>query len=364
MSLKIKNISASIVKLGLAKPYTISYKTVTDVDCLYLEVTAENGEFGLGASNVSHYVVGETNADALADFSEDKVSKFIGKDLMGFHGVIDEMYECFTKVGARTALDIAFHDLYCKHLGVSVAEFYGQKIPKLLTSVTIGIMSLEETLAEAKAFIADGFKNLKIKLGESYEKDIARIRHLRENISADIFIRIDANRGWSKEETLQFHTDTQSLNIELVEQPMHQDVDDEMRTFPDDLKKLIAADESLVSPQDALKLIGDNPACGIFNIKIMKCAGITKAREIATIAKNAGIDLMWGCNDESLISITAALHMALACGNTKYLDLDGSFDLARAIDEGGFILEDGYPYYDRLILANYHIYSIFGHVYS
>ena len=51
---------------------------------------------------------------------------------------------------------------------------------------------------------------------------------------------------------------------------------------------------------------------------------------------------MWGCMDESIISISAALHAAFACPNTKYIDLDGSFDLKRDVVEGGFNLENGY----------------------
>ena len=50
---------------------------------------------------------------------------------------------------------------------------------------------------------------------------------------------------------------------------------------------------------------------------------------------------MWGCMDESAISIAAALHGALACPATRYLDLDGSLDLARDVASGGFVLEDG-----------------------
>ena len=50
---------------------------------------------------------------------------------------------------------------------------------------------------------------------------------------------------------------------------------------------------------------------------------------------------MWGCNDESCVSITAALHVALACSTTRYLDLDGSFDLASDVATGGFDLADG-----------------------
>jgi L-alanine-DL-glutamate epimerase-like enolase superfamily enzyme len=74
----------------------------------------------------------------------------------------------------------------------------------------------------------------------------------------------------------------------------------------------------------------------------MKCGGIQGAQEIANVAHSAGIDLMWGCNDESIVSITAALHVAFAQPHTKYIDLDGSFDLAQDVVSGGFVLEDGY----------------------
>ncbi len=80
---------------------------------------------------------------------------------------------------------------------------------------------------------------------------------------------------------------------------------------------------------------------GIFNIKMMKCGGIVSALKMADMAHLAGIDLMWGCNDGSIVSISAALHTALACPATKYLDLDGSFDLEKDVAKGGFILKDG-----------------------
>jgi L-alanine-DL-glutamate epimerase-like enolase superfamily enzyme len=74
----------------------------------------------------------------------------------------------------------------------------------------------------------------------------------------------------------------------------------------------------------------------------MKCGGILGAQEIANIAQHANIELFWGCNDESIMSITAALHIAYACSNTRYLDLDGSLDLAEDLVTGGFRIEDGH----------------------
>ena len=73
----------------------------------------------------------------------------------------------------------------------------------------------------------------------------------------------------------------------------------------------------------------------------MKCGGVRPALRIAAIAEAAGVELMGGCMDESVVSIAAALHAAFASPATRYLDLDGSLDLARDVATGGFVLEDG-----------------------
>jgi len=117
---------------------------------------------------------------------------------------------------------------------------------------------------------------------------------------------------------------------------------DAMRSLPEHVRKRLAADETMLVARDALTLIEPPRACGIFNIKLMKCGGVRAALRIADIADTAGIELMWGCMDESIVSISAALHAALASPATRYLDLDGSLDLARDVVKGGFVLKDGY----------------------
>ena len=117
-----------------------------------------------------------------------------------------------------------------------------------------------------------------------------------------------------------------------------------MKQLPQEIRTVIAADESLLTPKNALELIAPPVASGIFNIKLMKCGGVSQALKIADIGQQAGIDLFWGCNDEGIVSITAALHTAFACANTKYIDLDGSLDLGRDEVKGGFILKDGVMY--------------------
>ena len=114
-----------------------------------------------------------------------------------------------------------------------------------------------------------------------------------------------------------------------------------LQQLPEQIRARLAADESLHHPKDATKLLAPQPACGIFNIKLMKCGGIFRGRQIASIAEAASIPLMWGCNNESRLSLSAALHAAFSCPNTQYLDLDGDLDLVRDPAQGGYRIQNG-----------------------
>jgi L-alanine-DL-glutamate epimerase-like enolase superfamily enzyme len=245
---------------------------------------------------------------------------------------------------ACAALDIALYDAFTKFLDVPLVKFLGQKIQSLPTSNTIGIKNVEETLKEAQEYGERGFKVLKVKLGIDLAEDIERIVKLREKFGKKFTIRIDANQGYDLAKTIEFYNKTKHLDVELIEQPLPAKEIDSMRQLPAEIRKILAADESLLTPKSALEIVKPPVATGIFNIKLMKCGGISQGLKIAEIGLHEGIDLFWGCNDESIISITAALHLAFSCSNTKYIDLDGSLDLARDVVKGGFILRDGVMY--------------------
>jgi L-alanine-DL-glutamate epimerase-like enolase superfamily enzyme len=242
---------------------------------------------------------------------------------------------------ARAAVDMALHDLCARSEGVPLVDLFGRCHDALPTSVTIGISSVEETIAEAEEHLGHGFRYLKVKTGRSFDEDVERLTRLRERVGPDVSIRIDANQGYTVEEARSLGDLDGDLHLELIEQPLPATSDSELRHLPSSIRRIIAADESLQGEKDAHILAEGPPACGIFNIKLMKCGGIRPALAIAEIAQSAGIDLMWGCNDESVVSIAAALHAAYACPKTRYLDLDGSFDLARDPAKGGFVVEEG-----------------------
>ena len=51
--------------LALTKPYTIAYKTIAEVENVFLLITLENGVVGVGSSNPDLEVVGESPSDVL-----------------------------------------------------------------------------------------------------------------------------------------------------------------------------------------------------------------------------------------------------------------------------------------------------------
>lgn len=340
--MKIKSIKTWNADLVNTKPYTIAFKTVDEVINAFVEITLEDGTTGIGAGAPSEYVTKEPLESTIATLTESNLQFLVGRDISEINQLIFEANEKFPRNPAVVAaVDIALHDAFTKFLKVPLVKYLGQKIKSMATSNTIGIKNVAETLKEAEEYGQRGFKILKVKLGIDLAEDIERIEQLRKKFGKKFVIRIDANQGYDIDKTIEFYNKTKHLDVELIEQPLPAKDVAGLRKLPDDIRKTVAADESLLSPKDALELVKPPRAAGIFNIKLMKCGGISNALKIATIAQQEGVELFWGCNDESIVSITAALHVAFACQNTKYIDLDGSLDLGKDVVKGGFILNDG-----------------------
>ncbi len=334
----IDAIDVSLEKIALTKPYSISYKTTSSIKNLVVKIVLNNGVYGLGAASVSKYVVGIDTEGSYKNALAYKQG-LVGKNISSFFQITDLIEkELSNDPGSRAAFNIALHDAFCKNSNISLSKFLGRKIDPLPTSVTVGIKGVEETIEEIEEYCSAGFRYIKIKLGQQIDQDIERVLKTQEKFKNSIIIRVDANQGWSFDDTIKFFNAVG--NVELIEQPLKASETEECLGFSKELKKIIALDESIVTPENAITFSSKDYA-GIFNIKLMKCGGISAAREIASTALAKGIDLMWGCNDESIISISAALNVALSYPNTKYLDLDGSFDLAKDIVVGGFEIKDG-----------------------
>src|SRR5688572_23819735 len=235
--MKIKDIKVWNADLGNTKPYTIAFKTVDQVRNAFVEIVLENGVTGIGSGNPSEYVTGEHLDQTIEALQEKNLDFLIGRDIREMNQLLFEVLQKFPKnPAARAALDIALHDAFTKYLDIPLVKFLGQKIKTLPTSNTIGIKNVEETMKEAIDYDQKGFKVLKVKLGKDLEEDIERLVKLREYFGKRMIIRIDANQGYTGQQTLDFFNRTKSLDIELIEQPLPAKMVKEMKDLPEEIK--------------------------------------------------------------------------------------------------------------------------------
>jgi L-alanine-DL-glutamate epimerase-like enolase superfamily enzyme len=337
---KITAVEVEHRRLPLTKPYTISRETIVDVELSIVKIRA-GGLCGFGCASPAVEVTGESPAQSRAALAA-AAELLHGRDVCALGSLVRLLGQTYAAApAARAACDMALWDLLGQVLDVPVIDLLGRAQLELPTSVTIGLQSTDAALDAAREYLSQGFRALKVKLGHAVDEEIDRLRQLRALVGPGIALRTDPNAGYDAQSLRRYLDGTRGLDIEFCEQPLPREADDILGGFVPAERARFAADESVLDLRDAGRLLQEERRYGIYNLKLMKCGGISPAQRIAHLAEGAGIALMWGCNDESRISIAAALHVALASPATRYLDLDGSFDLASDVVAGGFELVDG-----------------------
>ncbi|MGE6607766.1 mandelate racemase/muconate lactonizing enzyme family protein [Halomonas sp. NPDC076908] len=136
----------------------------------------------------------------------------------GYTGVISN---------ALSAIDIALWDLAGKRTEQSIHELLGGYRDWAPTYATFGYPSLDDDqlVAQAKRFIADGHRILKMVVGgnphRTWQDDARRVRCVREAIGEDIGLIIDANCRFDPVEARYLAMAVESCNLLWFEEPLH-----------------------------------------------------------------------------------------------------------------------------------------------
>ncbi len=341
--MKITHVSYERLELTLSEPYTIAYETISKTTNFILSLETDGKVTGYGCAAPDLLVTGET-AEQVELALRDVIIPFLkGKDPFTYVYILVALKELLDFRSATLAMvDMALHDLISRKAEVPLFKFLGGYQSRIATSITIGILPSEETLARATEFIKQGFFILKIKGGSNLQEDIEKMLKLREKFP-DVSLRFDGNQGYSVEEAVTFVKETAQVGIEIFEQPIQHDLEERLGEITGRVHIPVMADESLKTLADAFRL-AQNESVDMVNIKLMKVGGILEGMHINSVAKSAGLETMVGCNDECALGIAAGLHFALSRPNIKYADLDGHFDIVKDPFEGLFLLEKGVLY--------------------
>jgi o-succinylbenzoate synthase len=328
----VRRIEVYSVSFSFYSPLRTASGTCQKSESIIVKIITDDGLIGYGEASPTT-TAHESSRTILGAL--DRLAGLLGDaDTTGVNSVIEKMdLNLPGNPSAKAAIDIALHDILGQKLGKPLFALFGG-FRGIQTDITLS-SGIPQIAQEARNAVIQGFKALKIKVAIPSESDFEKVQTVRNSAGPDISLRIDANQGWKPDKAIEILNRLEPLGVEFVEQPIKANDHKGLRKIRKHTKIPVMADESVCSPKDAKNVIR-NEAVDLINVKLMKCGGILKAKEIAEIAQEANVPCMLGCMAESNIGITAAVHLASALANIKFADLDSDILLKeRLVVAGG-----------------------------
>jgi L-Ala-D/L-Glu epimerase len=319
----IQSVEIYKVFIPLKEPFVISLGPIHEVQNVVVIIRTADGCTGYGECSPYMTINGESvdTCFIVAQYFAKVLKEKNALDVAACMDVMDKTIYGNTSI--KSAFDIALHDIAGQHAGVPIYKLLGGENNKVLeTDMTVSIGDPQKMKADAVRFKEQGFPAIKVKLGESLEKDVARIKAIREGIGNDHPLRIDANQGWKTAgNAIAVLKALAPYNIEHCEEPILRYRFMELPRVSAASPIPVMADESCGDEHDAERLIQLN-ACSMFNIKLGKSSGFYKGLKIAKLGAQAGLHMQVGGFMESRLGMTAAAHLALSNDHIHHCDFD------------------------------------------
>jgi muconate cycloisomerase len=142
------------------------------------------------------------------------------EDLAAFATRLDELM--YGNSGAKSAIDMAIHDLAGKRARVPVFELLGGALRRDLP--VLWMLAANDRAADTAAArrMADaGFVAFKVKVGVgTVPGDLARAADVRATVAATTRISADANQAFALADAVRFAEGAQAAGLDFIEQPV------------------------------------------------------------------------------------------------------------------------------------------------
>ncbi|MDD3240812.1 MAG: dipeptide epimerase [Lachnospira sp.] len=340
--MKITEVRLGKISVPLRVPFKTALRSVDSVEDVIVEIHTDTGNVGYGEAPPTGVITGDTTGAILGAMRDHIIKTIVGRNVDDFEDLMIALNKCILKnTSAKAATDMALWDLYGQLHNIPVYQLLGGSRKQIITDITISVNSPLQMAEDAANAISRGYDCLKVKVGVDPTLDVARLAAIRETVGSDCCIRIDANQAWTPKEAVRMLNQMQDkgLDIEFVEQPVPAHDFEGLKYVTDHACVPVLADESVFSPEDAVKIM-QMRAADLVNIKLMKCGGIYNALKIASAAEVYGVECMIGCMLEAKVSVNAAVHLACAKQIITKIDLDGPVLCSEDPVVGGAVFDE------------------------
>lgn len=240
---------------------------------------------------------------------------------LGYGGVKGAMVE------ALSGVDIALWDLKGKFLGKSVSQLLAedldvpaQRIRHRVDCYATGLYyePLADLLSEARAYLDEGFRALKMKIGLGEDEDLRRVRTLREAIGADVNFKVDANCAYTLAAAREMERRLRPFDIDWFEEPLRVEDLVGYEALKQEREVRIASGEGEYCRWgfDALM-----PLVDVAQPDVARCGGLTEMVRIVRRAAELGCPIAphaW----TGAVCLAASLHVAAVAPTFEIFEYD------------------------------------------
>jgi o-succinylbenzoate synthase len=324
--MKITDIRFNMLRVPLKTPFKTALRTVDSIEDVIVQVHTDTGHVGYGEAPATAVITGDTHGSIVEAIKKYIGPRIMGEEIANLNRITQLIQGSLEKnSSAKAAVEIAIYDLFGQLYNAPLYKMLGGGDPVITTDITISVDYIDKMVADSINAVERGFESLKIKVGKDIGVDIERVKAIYAAVEGRALMRLDANQGWTAKQAvfaLQTLEDA-GVRLELVEQPVKAQDLEGMKFVTERVHTPIMADESVFGPTEVIELIRMR-AADIINIKLMKTGGLSNAIHIADICGMYEMECMIGCMVETSVSVSAAVHLAVAKANviTK-VDLDG-----------------------------------------
>ncbi len=284
------------------------------------------GLVGLGEATLSPRWSGETSPGCIAAIEGLMAPHLLGRDPREINTLTRRLegairYNPF----AKAAVEMALWDLAGKAAGVPLYQLLGGKVREQLPmKMVVGAFAVPQAVALAERFLAWGASALKVKVGLDPGEDVARVRAVRAAAGPGVPIGIDANQGWDLATARHCLAQLADCDLAFAEQPVPADDPEDLLRLRRDTRVPLMADESVFTLAEARRLTALG-AVDVLSVYPGKHGGLGATRQIAAVARAAGVPCSMGSNLELGIATAAMLHLGIAEGQIASERYPGDF---------------------------------------
>ena len=218
--MQISHIEVVSVEIKLRLPYlSLHHKRLESIPVVFIRIETKSGLVAWGCAAFDPAITGEKYEEVLRT-CHDCADRSVDLNPLNTEYALDELSLLTEQTpSVQCAFDMAFHDLLGLASGLPLFRLLGGYRDRILTSMTIGVAPIRETINAARDRARQGFRILKIKGGTDPELDVRRVRAVHDALP-HCTLRLDADQGYDVQQSIDV---TRALDgiLEMLEQPTH-----------------------------------------------------------------------------------------------------------------------------------------------